>query len=201
MRRKLKKKIVVGLTGGIASGKSTVLKEFSKRGAKTLDCDTIAREVVGKGRPALKKISQIFGRKILQRNGSLDRAALAKIVFNNPKKRKILEKIVHPEVIKILNDKISAIKSGLVVVDIPLLFEAGLQKMVDKIIVVWVPLKTQCDRLILKNKIKPQEALRRIRAQWPLDKKKRLSNFVIDNSASLRQAKKQAGQIFEALKS
>lgn len=179
------KKIVLGLTGGIASGKTTVLKAFKKLGAKTLDCDLIARQVVQPGQPALRKIVKRFGKTVLKRNGSLNRDRLARMIFSSKHHRQILEKIIHPEVIKVLKRRIGDIKSGVIVADIPLLFETRLTYLVDKTVVVWVPESVQLQRLIERNGFTKKGALQRIHSQWPLNKKRRMADYVINNSSGL----------------
>jgi dephospho-CoA kinase len=182
--------ITLGLTGGIASGKSTVLNQFRKRGAAVIDCDKIAREVVRKGEPALAKIIKLFGRRVLKRDGSLDRAALGRIAFSNSAKRKALEKIIHPEVKREVFKRVKKIRQDVIVVDVPLLFEAKWQACFDKTLVVWTTEKTQVSRLMRRDGFSRGEAIKRIRAQMPLAQKKRLADFVINNSgrAALTQA-------------
>ena len=179
---KMKNKITIGLTGGIASGKSSVLKDFKRLGARVLDCDRMAREVVRPGQPALRKIRKAFGKEVLLKNGSLNRPAMAKIVFKSRPKRKKLEKIIHPEVVRLLKKRMACIPSGLVVADVPLLFESGLERMFDKTLVVWTPLKTQLARLMDRSGMSKGEALSRINAQWPLARKRKMADFTLDNS-------------------
>lgn len=194
------KKIVIGLTGGIASGKSVVLNEFKKLGVETLDCDKIAREVVEPRQTAYKKIVKVFGKEVVKNDGWLDRTKLGEIVFHNSRKRKTLEQIVHPQVIKILYEKINRSNSNLIIVDIPLLFEAGLEKMVNKTIVVWCSKKDQFARLLKRNGMRYGDAITRIRSQWPLKKKKQFADFVINNSGSLTETKKHVKQLCFILK-
>lgn len=184
--------MIIGLTGGIASGKTTVLKNFKELGYKTLDCDRLARQVVLPKTPALKKIIKTFGKKFLKKNGSLNRSKLGVLIFKNPKKRKLLENIIHPKIIEILKKKIQTHSSGFLIIDIPLLFEKKLQNLVDKTIVVWIPKKLQAQRLIQRSGISQTQANLRINSQWPLSKKKKLANFFIDNSRTILDTKKQA---------
>ena len=194
-----KKKIVVGLTGGISSGKSTVLNYFKKLGAKTLDSDKIARDVVQKGNPALKEIVKKFGKEFLKKDGTLDRRKFGKLIFENKAKRKELEKIVHPRIIEVYKKNIKSLKSRVLVIDIPLLFEVRLQNLVDQIITVWVPRNVQIRRMIKKWGLKKEEAICRIQSQWPLEQKKKLSDFIIDNSNSLQETKKQVDALFKKI--
>lgn len=195
----MRKKIVVGLTGGIASGKSSALSEFRRLGAKTIDCDKIAREVVQPEKPAYKKIVQLFGNEVVQPNRKLLRKKIAEIIFNNPAKRKQLEKIIHPEVLRQMKAKIAGTRNGLIVADIPLLFEAKLSQMVDKTVVVWLPLKKQIRLLTKRDKISKKEALRRIRSQIPLNRKRALADELINNSGSLEQLKKEVRDLYNKI--
>ena len=181
---------VFGLTGGIASGKSTALQYFQEFGAQVLDADRIAKEVVQPKRKAWKKIVSVFGKEILKQDGSIDRSQLGKIVFDSVKKRKQLEAIVHPEVVQVLKKKIKQLKRGVFIVDIPLLFEAGLQNLVEQVIVVWVPKKLQIQRLRKRNGLSLKECSIRLGAQTPLSEKKRSADFILDNSKSFADLKK-----------
>lgn len=186
----MKNKIVIGLTGGIASGKSAALEIFKSRGAKTLDCDVIARQAVQPGQPALRKIRKVFGPGVFQ-GKELDRAAMARIVFSKPSERKKLEKIVHPFVYRKLQKEIARHKKGILILDIPLLFETNFGRLVDQTAVVWVPERIQLERLMGRNKLSKKEALDRIRSQIPLSRKKKSADFVLDNSRSLPDLRKQ----------
>jgi len=189
----MKKRVLIGLTGGIASGKSVVLREFRRLGARTLDCDIIARDAVKPGRPALRQIYRKFGKSVFKKGGSssasLDRKALGKIVFASAQKRKELEKIVHPQVVRVLKKKISTLRSGIMVIDIPLLFEVHLEKLVDYTLVVWAPRKIQFSRLLARNSMGRKEALNRLASQWPLSKKRKLADFTLNNSGSRKGLK------------
>ncbi|OGR83218.1 MAG: dephospho-CoA kinase [Elusimicrobia bacterium RIFCSPLOWO2_01_FULL_54_10] len=192
-------KIVAGLTGGIASGKSTVLEIFRRKGAHVLDCDKMAREAVKKGKPALSKIRRKFGPKVIKKDGSLNRPALAKLVFADFRKRKALEAIVHPQVKQEVFRRLKKIKNGVVIVDVPLLFEAGWQHYFDKNIVVWAPRKAQIARLAGRNGLAGSQAADRIAAQMPLSKKKKLADFTVDNSEKKARAATQARHIYGRL--
>jgi dephospho-CoA kinase len=147
----------------------------------------------------LKKIVRTFGKTILKPDETLDRSALAEIVFKNAKKRKLLESIIHPEVVKVLKERIAASKKKTVAVDIPLLYEVGLQGLVDTVCVVWCPLEQQIARLQKRNELSRSEALRRIRSQWPLARKKKLADCVIDNSSTVKQAFSQVCHLLHLL--
>ncbi len=193
----IKKKLVIGLTGGIATGKSSVLLEFRKLGAKTIDCDRLAREAVKNGTPALHKIKNLFGPEVISNNGNLDRAALAQIIFSSSNKKKALEKIIHPVVKNAVRNRLNKIKRGVVVVDVPLLFEAGWQDLFDKTVMVWAPKRTQMERLLKRNSLTRSEALARISSQMPLHKKRLLADVVISNSGDFSHTRAQVRKFYK----
>lgn len=184
--------IILGLTGGIATGKSTVLTEYKKLGARIIDADLIAHRIIRKGTKVYKTIINKFGKYILKQNREIDRKKLAGIIFSNSKKRKLLEKITHPEIIKEIKNQIKCYLTSshhLIVLDAPLLFEKKLTNLVDKTLLVWVPKKIQIKRLVNRDEITRKEAIKRISAQMPLNKKKRLSDYIIDNSKPLKNVR------------
>jgi dephospho-CoA kinase len=187
--------ILVGLTGGIATGKSTVAKTFKRCGAVVIDADQLARNVVRPGKPAWREIVNAFGKIILNPNRTLNRHVLGAIVFGNRAKLRRLERMIHPRVAReqARLTRLAARRNPLTVViyDVPLLFEAGVDKRVDKIIVVTTDRETQIARLRKRNGLGRAEAIRRIRSQMPLTKKVRLADFVLQGTlkpAPLRQA-------------
>lgn len=166
--------LVIGLTGGIASGKSTVANMLIEKGITVIDADIIAKQAVEKGMPAHRQIIDEFGEDILLPNGDIDRKKLGALVFTNEQKRLALNAIVHPAVRQeMLNrrDKAIANREAFVVLDIPLLFESKLESLVDKIIVVSVTEELQLERLMKRNQLTEEEAVSRIRAQMPLEEK------------------------------
>jgi dephospho-CoA kinase len=186
--------LTIGLTGGIASGKSTVAKMLLELGIPVIDADQIAREAVEIGEEAYWQIVEKFGEEILQDDKTIDRAKLGAIVFNDEEKRKVLNSIVHPAVRKkMLEQKEQYIKSGAktVVLDIPLLFESKLTYLVDKVMVVFVDEHTQLERLMERNGFSKEEAEVRIRAQMPLREKITKADAVIDNNGSIEKTKEQ----------
>lgn len=192
--------LTIGLTGGIASGKSTVAKMIRELGIPVIDADQIARDVVKVGEEAYKQIVQTFGQEILQENGEIDRAKLGAIVFHNEQERKKLNAIVHPAVRRrMLAEKKAYVQKGAktVVLDIPLLFESELTHLIDKIIVVYVDDDVQLDRLMKRNGFSKEEALARIRAQMPLREKVKKADAVIDNNGTIEETKQQLLQIFK----
>lgn len=191
---------IIGLTGGIASGKSTVSKMFQKRGIPVVDADQIAREVVERGKEAYEKIVGAFGREILNEDGSINRAKLGSIVFQHKTKRELLNSIVHPAVRKEMKKKqeqfvLQGAKA--VVLDIPLLFESDLTHLVDKIIVVYVNENTQLQRLMKRNHLSKEEALARINAQMPLKEKIKMADEVIDNEGEFNDTERQLEEILQ----
>lgn len=186
--------MIIGLTGGIASGKSTVSKMLNEVGIPVVDADITAREVVEKGEPALGEIIELFGTEILNTEGSLDRKKLGAIVFNDEKKRLTLNDIVHPAIRKRMLEKVEQLKQQgyeTIVMDIPLLFESKLTYMVEKIIVVYVDLDLQKERLQKRDQFSEDEALARISAQMSLREKIELADEVIHNHGSIDETKQQ----------
>lgn len=179
--------LVIGLTGSIASGKSTVSLMFDEFNIPVIDADKLSREVVRPGEKAYQKIVKAFGEQILREDGTLDREKLGEIVFADEEKRKMLNQIVHPAVRESMIAKRDAyVKSGekCIVLDIPLLFESNLPHFVDKTLVVYVDEDIQLQRLMERNGYTEEEALQRIRAQIPVKEKADRADQVIDNNGS-----------------
>ena len=175
---------VIGLTGGIATGKSAVAAMLASRGA----ADRLAREVVEPGRPALAEIAAEFGPEVIAADGSLDRPALAAVVFADARRRRRLEAITHPRISALMGERIAAaIAAGpaLVVVDIPLLFENGRAGMVEGVLVVYADVATQLRRLVERDGMSEADARGRIAAQMPVEDKRRLATWVIDNGGDV----------------
>jgi len=192
--------IVIGLTGGIASGKSTVSSMLEKAGIPVIDADRYSREAVEPGEKAYKKIVAHFGEGILHGDRTIDRKKLGAIIFNDEAERKKLNAIVHPAVRKKMNDRKNFYrKEGreAVVLDIPLLFESQLQGTVDKIMLVYVNEHVQLKRLMERDGSTKEEALSRIRSQIPLENKKTGADAVIDNNGSESETE---SQLYEILK-
>ncbi|MCY8106369.1 dephospho-CoA kinase [Bacillus mojavensis] len=190
--------LVIGLTGGIASGKSTVANMLIDKGITVIDADIIAKQAVEKGMPAYRQIIDEFGEDILLENGDIDRRKLGAMVFTNEQKRLALNSIVHPAVREEMlkrRDESIANQETFVVLDIPLLFESKLESLVDKIIVVSVTKELQLERLIKRNQLTEEEALSRIRSQMPLEEKVSRADNVIDNSGTLEETKQQLEEI------
>ncbi|WP_459499164.1 dephospho-CoA kinase [Bacillus sp. C1] len=192
--------IVIGLTGGIASGKSTVSQMFRELNIPVIDADIIAREVVEQGKEAYKEITKVFGEEVLQADGELDRHKLGSIVFHNEEKRLQLNGIVHPAVRKEMNaQKDMYIEKGVqaVVLDIPLLFESKLTNLVDHILVVAVSPSTQLERLMKRNGFREEEAKARIHSQMSVADKVALADKVIYNDGTIAETKTQLQVILQ----
>lgn len=192
----------IGLTGGIASGKSFVSTYLSEKGLPIIDADKIARQVVEPGTPALEQIVNQFGEKILQTDGHLDRKALGSIVFASEEKRNQLNRIVHPAVReKMLHDAAAYKEEGYdtIIFDIPLLVESHLFHLVDQVWVVYVDEQTQLTRLMERDRSTREEALQRIRAQIPLDQKIQYGDQVIKNSGTKQETAQQIDQLLSGL--
>ncbi len=196
--------IVVGLTGGIASGKSTVAEFLREAGARIVDADRIARAVVTPGKPAHSEIVAAFGRAILSPDGQIDRKRLGAIIFSDPVQQAALNAIVHPRVIEGIGavvDRIAAESpEAVVVLDVPLLYEAGMDRDLSDVIVVYVPEALQVQRLMARDGLSAAEAMVRIRSQLPLAEKRRRATIVIDNSGSKTDARQLASALFDRLK-
>jgi len=185
---------LIGLTGGIGTGKSTVAGMLVERGAALVDADRLAREVVEPGTPGLAEIVAEFGPAVLLPDGSLDRPALGALVFADAARRERLNQITHPRVGALMQERIAAaLQSGapLVVVDVPLLFEGSRQSLFEGVMLVWTPPEVQLRRLVQRDGWAADEARRRIAAQMPIDDKRELATWVIDNSGTVADTRRQ----------
>jgi len=195
---------VIGLTGGIATGKSTVSAILKNAGAVIIDADRIARRVVKKNLPAYRQILAHFGESVLLPDGEINRAALGNLIFNDSRKKQLLNSIVHPHVQKETNRQLRHIAkknpNALVILDIPLLLEAGMRRDLSEVIVVYAPEHIQVKRLMERDHISKEDALARIRSQMPIEKKKSLATMVIDNSGPIEDTRKQTLAILQRLK-
>lgn len=190
--------LIIGLTGGIASGKSTVSSMFNDFNIPVIDADQIARDVVRPGEEAYEKIIAQFGSNIVRPDRTLDRKKLGSIVFADNKRRQQLNNIVHPAIRqKMLQQRDEYVRDGKssVVLDIPLLFESKLMHYVDKIIVVYVDENIQLKRLIDRDKLTDQEAKQRINSQVPLKEKVEQADATIDNNGTIKQTAAQLKEI------
>lgn len=192
----------VGLTGNIASGKSAVAGYWRGLGAHVVDADALARDAVAPGSPGLQRVVQAFGTDVLDPAGALDRPALRRIVFADPAARRRLESIVHPEVERLrleAENRLALAGARLVVHEIPLLFEAGLQHRVDVIVLVDAPDAVRLERLVDRRGLARAEARRMIAAQQPAAEKRAQSDIVIDNDGTLDQLEERAERVWTEL--
>ncbi|WP_080844471.1 dephospho-CoA kinase [Cytobacillus gottheilii] len=186
--------LVIGLTGGIASGKSTVSSMIKQMGFPIIDADIEARLAVEKGTEAYEEIVRHFGHDILNETAEIDRTKLGSIIFHAEKQRLKLNSIVHPAVRRqMLQKKEDAIQNGesLIILDIPLLFESKLQSMCDQTLLIYVDEQTQLERLMARNELSLQEAKARIQSQMPLADKKKLADDIIDNNGTIEETHQQ----------
>lgn len=180
---------VLGITGGIATGKSSVVQHFINLGFPVVDADIIARHLLDKNTPAYKEVVKVFGSEILQENGEINRQALGALVFNHPDKLKQLDELMAP----FLQESIlAAIKQSsqnqkLVIVDVPLMYEKGYDEWMDQVAVVYCTPNQQLKRLMQRNQLTEKEAKQRIDSQLPIEMKKLLAEVVFDNSNDLTQ--------------
>lgn len=194
----------VGLTGGVASGKTMVLNLFEELGARVIDADAISRKVVSPHLPAWKKIVEHFGKEYLNPDLSLNRGMLRKIVFTDDTQRKVLENIIHPEVLKEIRLRCKQIEElypkAILIVDIPLLIEIGLMNEYNKVILVYVDKEIQIKRITGRYGIGRDEALKILGAQIPMDEKIQFADFVIDNRGTIEEIKLAVSGVFEQLR-
>jgi dephospho-CoA kinase len=193
--------VVIGITGGVGTGKSTVARMFQRLGAARLDADAVAHELIAPGRRAWREIAGVFGAEVLGRGGRMDRARLARIVFANRAKRRRLERIIHPRVLRALRRQLSMLRRrgrAAAVVEIPLLFEAGARRLVDAVVVVAAPAGAQRARLRAAGwSLREIDARRR--AQWRLSAKAALADYVIDNGNGVEATRTQVKRIWSRL--
>jgi dephospho-CoA kinase len=195
---------LVGLTGGLATGKSTVARMFQDCGAMLIDADLLARLVVEPDKPAWREIVRVFGKQILRPDRTLDRTALASIVFRNRTRLRQLGAIIHPRVAREqarLTREIAKKHSYAVILyDAPVLIEAGAHQRMDRVIVVTADRETQIARLRHRNHLTRAEALRRIRTQMPLDRKVKLADFVVNGTLPPEQLRRDVARIYAELR-
>lgn len=193
---------VIGLTGSISTGKSTVLSFFREKGVPIVDADLIAREVVEPGEKTLKQIERTFGDDVLCPNGTLNRKKLAALIFEDPKKRNALNQITHPAIIERLikqRDYWVEQEVPIVVLDIPLLYENDLEHLVDKVLVSYTRPARQLERLMARDDLTHAEAKKRINAQQPIEMKKEWADYVLNNSFERKDTKEQFERLYAEL--
>lgn len=196
--------LIVGLTGGVASGKTAISQVLKAEGAYIIDADQIARELVQPQKPAWSELIGAFGKEILQEDGSIHRKKLADKVFADPKKRKLLNQILHPRIKEEMDRRTKEIgqkdPQAIVVIDAPLIIELGNQRDMDKLIVVASTQTQQIKRLKERDGVSPEAALRIISSQMPVEEKIKLADYVIRNEGSIEEAKKRAKEVFKELR-
>jgi len=200
--RKGGKAVLLGVTGGIACGKTVVANMLEELGAVLIDLDLIARQVVEPGKPALRETIDYFGREVLQEDGTLNRKKLSGLVFSDSEKREKLEGFTHPrifeELLKQVNDVTA--KDPIIQVVVPLLIEKSLQSLFDKVLVVHITPDLQIKRLVERDGISKEEAANMLKAQMPIDEKLAHADFVVHNEGSMEETRKQVQEIWQALK-
>lgn len=194
---------VIGLTGGIASGKSTVSKYLVELGATIIDADVVAREIVEKGQPALKEIADYFGMGVLKQDGTLNRKYLGSKVFSDPEKLQVLNKITHERIIKRIEEKIENYRqlSNLraVFIDAALLIEMKMYYLTDEIWLVTVSKEKQLKRVMLRDNLSFSEAMDRINSQMCLEQKRDYADVIFDNSKDFNHLKKQVEDSYKSI--
>ena len=199
--------MIVGLTGGIVGGKSTVASMFKDLGAKIIDADRLGHGVILPYKPAWKKIIKLFGEDILKNDLTINREKLGKIVFANQALLKKLNEITHPEIIKLIKKEINLARDKthnqekILIIDAALIYETKIDTLMDKIIVVYIEEDEQIKRLIKRNNLSKDEALQRVKSQIPMKEKIKMADYVIDNNSSLDKTKKQVAKIWRELMS
>jgi len=194
---------MIGLTGGIATGKSIVASVFREMGAIILDADVIARLVVLPHQPAWKDIVEFFGPQVVNEDQSLDRAKIGEIVYNNPNSLKELNRFTHPRIMQYYKDELRRIKTeqpdAIVILEVPLLYETNMDKLCQQVVVVYVDRETQIQRLMKRDNMSYADAVKRVDAQMPMDEKVRRADFVIDNQSSMEETKEKATKYYNEI--
>jgi len=191
---------VIGLTGGIASGKTTVADILSRLGAAVIDADILAREAVMPGTPGFAAVVEAFGEEILAADGALDRKKLGQRVFADADARRLLERLTHPAIGRLAKEKLAAHRQAGAKVAFyvaPLLIEAGIRSRVDEVWVVYVDRETQVRRLTAREGLSPDEAFRRIESQMPMEEKVRHGRFVIDNRGTVHETEREVRKLWD----
>lgn len=195
---------VTGLTGGIATGKSTVAGILEQAGATIIDADRIAHAVVKKGKPAWEKIVEHFGKSVLLPDGEINRILLGDIVFKDARQKHILNSIVHPEVFQEMSrqiDAASAARPGeVIILDVPLLIESGMHTTMADVILVYTPEEVQIERLMARDNLNEQDALARIHSQMPIEEKRTKATIIIDNSSTIDTTRSRTQEVYRQLK-
>lgn len=193
--------LAVGITGGFGSGKSTVTAMFQKLGAKCIDADAIAHELMEPGTELFKRVVATFGDEILDEGGKIDRRRLSLLIFSpqGDEKLRRLNTITHPKIVKVLKERMVREK-GMVVVDAPLLLEVGLEKIMDKVVVVWASDELRIERLKKHRGLSEEEIRQRFSSQMALEEKLKFADYVVKNDGALAETSKQVELIWNELR-
>jgi dephospho-CoA kinase len=198
------RRLLLGVTGGIASGKTTVANMLKELGAPIVDFDLISRQVVDPGQPALKDIVDYFGKQVLKEDGTMDRKKVSDIVFRDFEKRKKLESFIHPRLGEIVNRQINEYAArdpeAIIQVVVPLMIEFNMQWMYHKLLLVYIPREMQVERLAKRDGISREEAAQILKSQLPIDEKLGYADFVIHNDKSLEETRRQVEELWQTLK-
>lgn len=186
---------IVGLTGGISSGKSTVSNILRQLGAKIIDADELSKQLMQKGKPLLDDVVEHFGEDMLLADGNLNRKKMADLIFSSDSHRRLLNRLSHPRIIEDIKQKLQSAKAmnkyELIILDCALLFELDLDVLVEQSWLVYVPEEIQISRLMMRDKITKEQAVERIKSQMPLEQKIKRADIVIDNSMEIENTKQQ----------
>jgi dephospho-CoA kinase len=196
--------LIVGLTGGIASGKSLVTRVLRDLGAHVIDADKIVHELLGPNQDACREVVGHFGKELLLPDGSIDRRKLGDIIFNHPEERAWLNQCIHPRVFKAYQTQVHNLRErqpdAIVVMDAALLIETGYHKHMDRLIVVYSMQQDQVKRLMERDRFTLEQAMARITSQMPLDEKRKYADYVIENTGAREATEQQTREVFEMLK-
>ena len=195
--------LIAGLTGGIATGKSTVAEMFAQAGATVVDADKLAHQALARDGAAYTAVTQAFGPSIVTAAGEIDRKTLGDLVFSDPLEKQRLNRIVHPFVFNAIEDRLKQLQNGafdgVVILDIPLLIETGRHAGCDEVIVVTIPESLQLRRLVERDRLEEAQAWQRIHSQMPIEEKRRHATFLIDNSGSRTETRRQVEHVYKQL--
>lgn len=196
--------LIVGLTGGIASGKSLAARVFKDLGARVIDADKIVHDLLEPNQEAWREVLNYFGNDVLLPDNGIDRRKLGEIVFHDAEKRAWLNKCLHPKVFAVYTEQVNHIRArapeAIIVLDAPLLIETGYQRNMDKVIVVYADREQQIERLMVRDNLRRDQAVARIESQMPLAEKCAHADYIIDNTGSRADAERNAREVFEKLK-
>jgi len=193
--------VILGVTGNIASGKSSVCRELARRGAQVVDADQLAREVVAPGSPVLEQLVAAFGEDILKADGSLDRQCLGDLIFSDPSARERLNAIIHPAIAALSAQRLQKLRDSapLVIYEAPLLYEVGAETRVDKVLLVTIDPEVQLARLMERDGLDVRSAQQRIAAQMPQEQKIARADYLVDNSSGRAETIAQIEELWPLL--